>query len=70
MKDTIYLIPNAVKGGRPGVALRNEHGHPLRYWYGSMNAVAALAQDTWPGATIVRCSSDGQPLPSSTPPVA
>ena len=62
MKNTIYLIPNAVKGGQPGVAIRNQNGHPLRYWYGSMDAVAKLAQQTWPEAKIVRCNAEGHPI--------
>ena len=62
MKDTIYLIPNAVRDGQPGVAIRNESGYPLRYWYGSMDAVAKLAQRTWPEANIIRCNAEGQPI--------
>ena len=69
MKDTIYLIPNAVKGGRPGAVLRNQDGHPLGYWRGSMNEIALLARKNWSGAIIIRCDSKGHPL-SSAPPAA
>jgi len=46
-RRNLYIIPNAVEGGRPGAVIRNESGHPLQYLYGTMEEIAKLVQRRW-----------------------
>jgi len=70
MNDRMYLVPNPIKGGRLGVMVRNESGHPIQYYYGRMTACIKWAALRWPGHKIVECDAKGQVVISCAPPVA
>jgi len=62
MKGEIHLIPNAIPAGRLGIMVRNEHGHPLQYYYGQMASCAKWAGLRWPEHKIVQCDSKARAI--------